>query len=164
MPLLIEKLNRRHGVEAFDCGAEPLNQFLTKFALINQVANAAQTYVAIVGETVIGFYTLVVGDVQHGESPDRLRKGLSRHPIPIMILARLAVDRKGQGQGLGQWLVKDAIMRTLSAAEIAGIRALVVHAKDDAARNFYQRFGFAQGFSDPLHLYVLTKELKALVQ
>ena len=164
MSLHIEKLNRRHGVETFDCGAEPLNQFLTKFALVNQAANAAQTYVAIDGETVIGFYTLVVGDVQHGESPDRLRKGLSRQPIPIMILARLAVDRKGQGQGLGQGLVKDAIMRTLSAAEIAGIRALVVHAKDDAARNFYQRFGFAQGFSDPLHLYVLTKELKALVQ
>ena len=158
----IEKLNRQHKVEAFDCGAEPLNQFLAKYALLNQSANAAQTYVALDGEMVIGYYTLVVGEVQHGDSPERLRKGLSRHPIPIMVLARLAVDRKRQGQSLGQWLVKDAIGRTLYAADIAGIRALVVHAKDDRARDFYRRFGFAAGFTDPLHLYVLTKELRAL--
>jgi GNAT superfamily N-acetyltransferase len=160
--LRIEKLDRHHRVEAFDCGVEPLNQFLAKFALINQASNAAQTYVALDGESVIGFYTLVVGEVQHGGSPERLRKGLSRHPILIMVLARLAVDRSRQGQKLGQWLVKDATVRTLRAADIAGIRALVVHAKDEQARTFYAHFGFAGGFSDPLHLYVLTKELKAI--
>ena len=160
----VEKLARAHRVEAFDCGHEALNRFLIRFALPGQQANASQTYVALDGDVPIGFYTLVVGGVEHGEAPERLRKGLPGHPVPIMILARLAVARDCQGQGLGGWLLKDAILRTLAAADIAGIRALVVHAKDDAVRSYYQHFGFADGFSDPLHLYVLMKELKALVE
>jgi GNAT superfamily N-acetyltransferase len=161
--LHVEKLSRQHKVEAFDCGVEPLNQFLTRFALMNQAANAAQTYVALDGETIAGFYTLVVGEVEHVSAPERLRKGLSRLPIPIMILARLAVEGNRQGRRLGHWLLKGAIVRSLRVADIAGMRALVVHAKDEKARAFYEKFGFTQGFSDPLHLYVLTKELKALV-
>ncbi len=160
----VEKLTRLHRVEAFDCGQEPLNRFLTRFALPGQQAGASQTYVALDGDQPIGFHTLVVGGVAQEGAPDRLRKGLPRQPVPVMILARLAVARDRQGQGLGGGLLKDAVLRTLQAADIAGIRALVVHAKDEAARAFYGHFGFTDGFSDPLHLYALTKELRRLIE
>ena len=160
--LRIEKLARHHPVDSFDCGAEPLNRFLIRFALANQQAQASQTYVALAGEAVSGFYSLVVGEVNYDGAPERLKKGLARHPVPIMILARLAVSLSSQGQGIGSGLLKDAMKRTIQAADIAGIRAFVVHAKDDAARPFYSHFGFAPGFTDPLHLYLLTKELKGL--
>jgi len=159
----IEKLARVHAVEDFACGTEALDRFLRRFALVSQLANASQTYVAVDGEAVIGYYTLVVGEVRFDAAPDRMRKGLSRHPVPVMVLARLAIASTRQGEGLGQWLLKDAILRTLQAADIAGIRAFVVHAKDDVARRYYLRFRFAEGFVDPLHLHVLTKDLKALL-
>jgi GNAT superfamily N-acetyltransferase len=156
----IEKLSRQHQVEAFDCGVEPPNRFLIRYALQNQQANAAQTYVALSGDEIIGFHSLAVGEVSHAEAPPRLAKGLAQHPVPIMILAHLAVHNDWQGTGVGSGLLKDAILRTMQAADIAGIRALIVHAKDDAARAFYAHFGFADGFSDPMHLYVLVKELR----
>jgi GNAT superfamily N-acetyltransferase len=158
----IEKLARQHLLDGFDCGVEPLNRFLIRFALGNQLAHASQSYVALADAAVIGFHTLVVGEVANAEAPERLRKGLPRHPVPIMILARLAAHKDWRGKGVGAGLLKDAVRRTLQAADIAGLRALVVHAKDDAAREFYRHFNFADGFSDPMHLYLLTKDLKTL--
>lgn len=159
-----EKLSRSHDVAQFDCGNDALNRFLSHFALASQSANGSQTYVALDGNEVIGYYTLVVGEIQFDVASDRMRKGLARRPVPIMILARLGLASNRQGQGLGPWLLKDAILRTLMAADIAGIRAMVVHAKNEAAQRFYQRFGFSTGLADPLHLYVLTKDLKAVIQ
>src|SRR3989441_8958708 len=151
----IEKLRRDHAVDPFDCGQEALNRFLVRYAFPNQQAEASQTYVALMGDEVAGFYTLVVAQVEYDAAPQRLGKGLARHPIPLMLLARLAVATSWQGKGLGSGLVKDAMMRTLQAADIAGIRALAVHAKDDEARAFYERFGFVQAPTDPYHLFVL---------
>jgi GNAT superfamily N-acetyltransferase len=162
--LRIEKLSRLHPVEAFDSGVEPLNRFLVRYALQNQQANAAQTYMALSGDEIIGFHALVVGEVNHAAAPPRLAKGLAQHPVPIMILARLAVHRNWHGKGIGAGLLKDAILRTVQAADIAGIRALIVHAKDDTARSFYSHFSFADGFSDPMHLYVLVKELRRFAE
>lgn len=158
--LRIEKLSRLHAVEGFDCGEPALSRFLIRFALANQLANASQTYVGLADATVIGFHTLVVGEVRQDEAPERLRKGLAHHPVPLMILARLAVTRDWQGKGVAAGLLKDAMRRTLNAADIAGIRALVVHAKNDAAREFYRRFDFVESPTDPLHLYILIKDLK----
>jgi GNAT superfamily N-acetyltransferase len=158
----IEKLARHHGVDTFDCGVASLNRFLNRFALTNQLANASQTYVALADAAVIGFHTLVVGEVAHMAAPDRMKKGLPSHPVPIMVLARLAVHRGWQGRGIGAGLLKDAVLRTLAAADIAGIRALMAHAKDESARAFYGHFDFVPGFSDPLHLFVLIKDLRAL--
>jgi predicted N-acetyltransferase YhbS len=155
----IEKLNKSHAVADFDCGTELLNRYLVRYALTNQQAKAAQTYVALVAREVAGFYTLAVGQVEHEDAAERLRKGLARHPVPVMVLARLAVARGWQGKRLGAELVRDAIKRTLSAAEIAGIRALVVHAKHGEAQAFYERLGFEPSPTDPLHLYVLLKDL-----
>lgn len=162
-PLRVEKLRPDHVVSEFDCGSEELNRFLARFALINQQAGAAQTYVAVSDSNVVGYYSLAVGEVTFDDAPARLSKGLARHSVPIMLLARLAVSLGWQGGGLGSGLLKDAMQRTLQAADIAGIRALVVHAKDDQARRFYEHFGFAASPSDPLHLYVLLKEIRRTV-
>jgi GNAT superfamily N-acetyltransferase len=103
----------------------------------------------------------VVGQVEHEGAPERLKKGLARHPVPIMLLARLAIAAHWQGKGLGSGLLKDAMLRTLAAAEIAGIRAFAVHAKDDDARAFYERFDFIASPSDPYHLFRLLKDIRA---
>ncbi len=161
-PLTIEKLRADHVVGGFDCGADELNRFLARFALTSQAAGAAQTYVAVKANTVVGYYSLAVGQVAFDDAPGRLRKGLARHPIPIMLLARLAVATAWKGHGLGSGLLKDATLRTLQAADIAGIRALVVHAKDETARRFYEHFGFAPSVTDPMHLFLLIKDIRRL--
>lgn len=160
----IEKLRRDHHVDLFDCGQEALNRFLVRYALQSQQAEASQTYVAVMGEEVVGFYTLVVAQVEFDDAPQRLGKGLARHPIPLMLLARLAVAASFQGRGLGSGLLKDAMLRTLQAADIAGIRAMAVHAKDDDARAFYERFGFVAAPTDPYHLFVLLKDVRAALK
>ena len=158
----IEKLQPHHPVEAFDCGQEALNGFLKKHALHNQRGGGSQTYVGLADETVIGYYALAVGSVEQDRAPERVKKGLAKHSIPIMLLARLAVDRRWQQQGIGAALLKDATLRTLQAADIVGIRALAVHAKSDAARKFYERFDFLPSPTDPLHLFMLLKDVRKL--
>lgn len=159
----IEKLAGVHDLDSFDCGQDALNRFLKRFALASQQANASQTYIALADDQVIGYYTLVVAEISHSKAPERVGKGLARHPIPLMLLARLAVSRNWQGKGVGSGLLKNAMLRTLQAAEIAGIRALAAHAKDEAAQNFYVHFGFLPSPTDPLHLYVLIKDIRKAV-
>jgi GNAT superfamily N-acetyltransferase len=161
--LHVEKLQRSHAIDAFNCGSEALNRFLIRFAFQNQQAGASQTYIALDDESVVGYYTLVVGQVEYDNAHERLKKGLARHPVPIMLLARLAVVTSWHGKGLGAGLLKDAMLRTLQAADIAGIRALAVHAKDDEAKAFYEHFDFVASPSDPFHLFRLIKDLRALI-
>ncbi len=158
----IEKLRRDHPVEGFTCGREALDRFLLRHALTNQQANASQTYLGLHDGQVIGFYSLVVGEVAYNDAPERLTQGLARHPVPIMLLARLAVSTTWQGRRIGAGLLKDAMRRTLQAADIGGIRAFAVHAKDAPARRFYEHFGFAPSPTDPLHLFLLIKDLRRL--
>jgi GNAT superfamily N-acetyltransferase len=156
----IEKLRRDHPVDSFTCGRDELDRFLIRYALGNQQANASQTYIGLHDQEVIGFYSLVVGEVAFGDAPERLTKGLARHPVPIMLLARLAVSTTWQGRKIGSGLLKDAMLRTLQAADIGGIRAFAVHAKDEPTKQFYERFGFVPSPTDPLHLYRLIKDLR----
>jgi predicted N-acetyltransferase YhbS len=160
----IEGLERSHAIDAFDCGREALNRFLIRYALQNQQAGASQTYVALVDQELVGYYSLVVGQVECNDAPERLTKGLARHPVPIMLLARLAVSISRQGKGIGSGLLKDAMMRTLQAADIAGIRAFAVHAKDDEAKAFYKHFDFVPSPSDPYHLFRLLKDIRAYLK
>ena len=161
----VQKLDASHEVDAFDCGKEPLDRFLQRHALVNLKAGSAQTYVVCRGEQrVVGYYSLAVGAVEHADAPSRVGKGLPRHPIPVMLLARLAVDRSEQGNGLGKALLKDSLLRTAQAADIAGIRALLVHAKDDEARAWYEQFDFDPSPTDPYHLFLLMKDLRALLR
>jgi GNAT superfamily N-acetyltransferase len=140
-----------------------LNQFLQRFALVSQQSNSSQTYVCCSEGAVAGFYSLTVGSVEPGTAAPRVTKGVPRHPVPVMILARLAVNLPQQGLGLGKALLKDALLRTAQAADIAGILALLVHAKDDVARGWYLQWEFEPSPSDPLHLFLLMKDLKVLV-
>lgn len=156
----IEKLRRDHPIDGFSCGREELDRFLLRFAFANQQANASQTYLGLCDLDVIGFYSLVVGEVAYGDAPERLTKGLARHPVPIMLLARLAVRTGWQGRGIGAGLLKDAMLRTLQAADIGGIRAFAVHAKDVEAQRFYEHFGFIAAPTDDRHLFLLTKDLR----
>jgi predicted N-acetyltransferase YhbS len=154
-------LNATHDVSAFDCGVAALNDFLKKYALQNQQNQSARTYVAAREERVVGYYTLAAGSVRREETPARVAKGLAAHLVPVILLARLAVDVSERGQGLGGGLLKDALLRAVQAADIVGCRAVLVHAKDEAAQAFYQRFGFEPSPSDELHLYLLMKDIKA---
>jgi GNAT superfamily N-acetyltransferase len=160
--LRIEKLRRDHPVDGFNCGREELDRFLIRYAFGNQQANASQTYLGLHDGEVIGFYSLVVGEVAYADAPERLTKGLARHPVPIMLLARLAVHTGWQGRGIGAGLLKDAMRRTLRAADIGGIRAFAVHAKDALARRFYEHFDFTVSPTDPLHLFLLIKDLRRI--
>ncbi len=160
----VRKLADADKVAAFDCGSPALNEFLQRFALANQKANSAQTYVSCIDGTVAGFYSLAVGSVDPANAAPRVVKGMARHPVSVMILARLAVDVQHQGAGMGVALLKDALLRTAQAADIAGIRALLVHAKDDAARQWYLNWEFEASPTDGLHLYLLLKDLKALLK
>jgi GNAT superfamily N-acetyltransferase len=159
----IEKLRPDHPIEGFDCGREELNRYLLRYAWQNQQAGAAQTYVGVVGAAIVGYHTLAVGQVTLEEAPERLKKGLAKHPIPIMLLARLAIDHRWQGQGVGKALLRDAMQRTLQAADIAGIRAFAVHAKDEEARRFYEHFEFVPAPTDPMHLFVLLKDVRRML-
>src|SRR4030081_259302 len=142
MTLRIEKLRRDHRVEGFDCGKEPLNRFLIRFALQSQLSNSSQTYLAFSQDEVVGFYTLAFGVVTYEDAPERLRKGVARHPIPLMILARLAVASGWAGKRMLSGLLKDALARTLAAAEIAGLRANSVPARYNEAPCFFVCFDF----------------------
>jgi GNAT superfamily N-acetyltransferase len=159
----IEKLRRDHPLDGFSSGRESLDRFLLRYAFTNQQANASQTYLGLHDDEVIGFYTLVVGEVAYDDALERLTKGLARHPVPIMLLARLAVAVTWQRRGIGAGLLKDAMRRTLQAAEIGGIRAFTVHAKDDDARRFSAHFGFVPSPTDPLHRFLLVKDLRPLL-
>ena len=160
-PLRIEKLQRTHAVEEFTCGQPELDRFLCRHALQAQQANSSQTYVGVRDERIVGFYSIVVGEVHHANAPERVVKGMPRHPIPLLVLARLAVHSEWQGRGLGAGLLLDALARTLQVADIVGVRALVVHAKDDSAAAFYQHFGFMPSSTDPRHLFMLIKDIRA---
>ena len=159
----IEKLHPRHTVDAFDCSNQDLNRFLQKYALPNQGSGASTTYVGLVDHTVIGYYSLAVGSVEYEQAPARVTKGLAHHPIPVMLLARLAVGQQWQKMGVGAGLLKDAMLRTLQAADIVGVRALLVHAKDHHATRSYQHFDFISSPSDPLHLLILLKDVRKLL-
>jgi GNAT superfamily N-acetyltransferase len=160
----IEKLRRDHSLDSFDCGKEELNRFLKKHAVTNQQASdSAQTYVQADGLVVKGYYSLAAGTVSHEEATDRAKKGLARHPIPVILLARLAVDVSMQGKKIGPALLKDALRRALHAADTIGARAVLVHAKDDNAKGFYEHFTFEPSPSDPYHLMLIMKDLRRII-
>jgi predicted N-acetyltransferase YhbS len=152
-------LSKEHDRNSFDCGVLPLNDFLKKFAWQNQRKNSSRTYVATRGTKIVGYYTLSFGSVSQEESPENISAGLGKYPIPIVLLARLAVDISEKGKGLGKGLLLDAFRRSVQAAEIAGLRAFVVHAKDDSAKAFYQKFDFEPSPSNEYHLYLLISQI-----
>lgn len=144
----------------FDCGVPALDDWLSRNALNSERSSTARTYVTHPGtEEVKGFYTLAAGSVSPDAAPDRVSKGGGRFQIPVVVLARLAVDLSVQGEGVGRGLVKDALIRVASASKIVGIRALLVHLKDPAMSGFYEQFDFEASPTEEGQMFLLMKDL-----
>ena len=158
---VVEKLAKEDDLSGFDCGNPALNDWLKRFALVNQESDSSQTYVVRRDKAVAGYFSLTVGSIRPEESPARIAKGLARHPIGVVLLARLAVDKREQGTGLGKALLKNALIRIEAAADTVGVRAVLVHAIDQNARQFYEHFGFERSRADPFQLLLLMKDLRA---
>ncbi|MEA2200018.1 MAG: hypothetical protein QOI89_614 [Solirubrobacteraceae bacterium] len=152
----------RHDAATFSCGNELLDRWLIRYAGQNERRDAARTFVATAeDQTVVGYYSLLGGQLEHREATAQTRKGLSRHfPIPVAILARLAVDFRHRGSGLGAALLDDALVRISLASEQVAVRAVVVHAVDDNAAGFYARFGFRALSATPRTLMVTLAALR----
>lgn len=154
-----------HGddVEDFACGVASLDHWFKKHAMQARAVGSARTFIVTDAEQqrVVGYHALTAASITHDEATARAAKGMPRHPIPAALLARLAVDQSVQGQGIGAWLLRDAMLRTLAAAESVGIRVLLVHAIDDNARRFYERYGFEASPTDPRNLQMLMKDIRA---
>jgi len=161
----VEAISENHDVSRFDCGGhESLNDWLKRFALTNQRNESARTYVVHRSGMVVGYYSISAGSVSVEEAPTRISKGLARHPIPVILLARLAVDKNEKGAGLGRALLKDALVRIAQAADIVGARAVLVHAIDEQASKFYLHFGFEPSPIHELQLMLLMKDLRKALE
>lgn len=147
-----------HDLENFCSGEPSLDMWLRSKALKNE-GKASRTYVVCQGNRVVGFYSLAVGSVAHEFSPGNIKRNMP-DPVPVMILGRLAVDQNAQGKGIGKALVRDAILRTIQAASIAGIRAILVHALHDRAATFYQECGFRASPVSPLTFMLRLEEVR----
>jgi GNAT superfamily N-acetyltransferase len=154
-----EPLTGAHNLDLFDSGEQSLDDWLRRRALRNEASGAARTYVVCTqpGNRVVAYYCLAAGAVTHAVAPGRVRRNMP-DPIPVMVIGRLAVDRTFQGVGIGQAMLRDAVLRTIQAATIAGIRAILVHAISAEAREFYQRCGFHASPIDPMTLMVTVSE------
>jgi len=161
----VRRVEAKDDLDGFDCGVPALDEWLERFALSDQRAGASVTYGLERGSQIVGFYTLAPHTIEYGAAPWQLGTGLPRQrPIPVILLARLGLDRSVQGTGLGGDLLKDALARCAAAADEIGGRAVLVHAKDAGAATFYQRHGFVPLEQNPNHLYVLMKDLRASIR
>ena len=153
-----QALDAGHPLDTFDCGNPASNEWLIRHA-----SGSARTYVVIDDQRVAGYFSLAVGQIDSLEAPERVRKGMGNYPIPVVILARLAVSMVDQGRGLGVGMLQDAIRRTLAVADQAGVRALLTHPIDEAAARFYLRFGFEASPAREQQLILLLKDARRLI-
>jgi GNAT superfamily N-acetyltransferase len=159
-----EPLSAQHRLEGFDCGKPALNDWLLRIARQAQGSGSAKTFVvADDDDRVAGYFSLTVGQVDTLEAPERIRKGMGQYPVPVVILARLAVSQEHQGRGIGVGMLQDAIRRTLMIAEQAGVRAMLTHPIDEDAARFYTRFGFITSPLREQQLLLLLKDARKVV-
>ncbi|KAB0544669.1 GNAT family N-acetyltransferase [Kerstersia gyiorum] len=160
-----QALDASHILDEFDCGKDSMNEWLIRHARQAQASGSAKTYVVAPNQDprVVGYYSLTVGQIDTLEAPERVRRGMGSYPIPVVILARLAVARQLHGQGLGIGLLQDAIRRTVAISEQAGVRALLTHPIDAEAEQFYLRFGFEASPVREQQLLLLLKDARKLL-
>jgi GNAT superfamily N-acetyltransferase len=158
-------LAAQHRLEGFDCGKRALNDWLVRHARQAQGSGSAKTFVVTEDDDrVAGYFSLTVGQVDTLDAPERIRRGMGRYPVPVVILARLAVSREYQGRGIGVGMLQDAVRRTLAIAEQAGVRAMLVHPIDEDAARFYTRFGFIASPLREQQLLMVLKDAKKVVR
>ena len=158
-----EPLGPQHRLEGFDCGKPALNDWLLRHARQAQGSGSAKTFVVVDDDRVAGYFSLTVGQIDTLDAPERIRKGMGQYPLPVVILARLAVSTTDQGRGIGIGLLQEAIRRTMLIAEHAGIRAMLTHPIDDDATRFYTRFGFIASPLREQQLLLLLKDARRWV-
>jgi GNAT superfamily N-acetyltransferase len=152
-----EKLTSSRDVSQFECGELSLDTWLKRRAIQNEEAGASRTYVLRAGQEIAGYYALATGAITHVEATGKVRRNMP-DPVPVIILGRLAIASKFQGRGVGTALLRDAVIRIVQAAEIAGIRAILVHAISDQAKRFYEKYGFIPSPADPMTLMITVAE------
>lgn len=158
-------LEKHHLTDSFRSGADELDEWLTEFAWTNHRAGNARVFVAARGDRVVGYYALATAGVEKVHTPEQLRKGGVPRQVPCLLLARLAVDRSETGHGIGRGLLVDAIRRAVRVSNDAGVRALLIHARDDEARRFYEHLGeLVPSPTDPLHLFLHLKHARELME
>lgn len=146
-------LTEDHDVTGFDCGVPQLDDWLRRHAFAGQRADMARTYLAVEVDVPVGYVSLTTGSVRHEDAPRRHARGMPRHPIPTILVARLAVDRRHQGRGIGSRLLAEALRRAVLASDAAAARLIVVEAIDESAAGFYRRWGFVDLPENPLRLF-----------
>lgn len=154
-----QRLGPDHILDNFDCGILTLNDWLVRRARRNELEGASRTYVLCVVNQVVGYYCLAAGSICCLDVPSRVKRNMP-NPLPVMVIGRLGIDKKWQGQGLGRALLRDAVLRTLNAAEVAGIRAILVHALSEEAKRFYKSCGFMESPTNPMTLVVTLGDIK----
>ncbi len=159
-----EPLGPQHSLEGFDCGKPALNDWLIRHARNAQGAGSSKTFVVADDNRLVGFFSLTVGQIDTLDAPDRIRQGMGQYPLPVVILARLAVSKTDHGRGIGAGLLQDAIRRTLLISEQAGVRAMLTHPIDKEAAVFYTRFGFIQSPLREQQLLLLLKDARRWVK
>jgi GNAT superfamily N-acetyltransferase len=158
--LRLALLNAERETNGFDCGSEQLNTWLIRHALASHRADLARTYVAVVGGTVAGYVSLTTGSARHDEVPKRYVRGMPRYPFPTILIARLAVDRRYQGQKLGTRLLAEALRRAVVASDAAAARVVVVDAIDEQAAAFYRGRGFIEAPGNSLRLFRKMSDIR----
>lgn len=161
-----EPLARQHILDGFDSGEPALDDWIARHARSAHASGSARVYVTTTdGAAIVGYYALAAAQVEPTAATPRLLRGEPRHrPVPVVLLARLAVDRRHQNAGVGRSLLRDALLRCLQAADAIGIRGVLVHAKHEAARTWYEQLGCEPSPTDPLHLVVLLKDVRASIE
>jgi len=160
-----EPLRGKHVLDGFSCGEESLDIWLQRYARHAEAAGSARTFVTTDGERVVGYYALSIGQVEPDDATERLLKGQpSKRPVPVLVIARIAVDREHQSGGVGRSLMQNALLRCDAVAESVGVRAVIAHANGENVTEFYDRFGFETSPSDPLHRILLMKDLRKFLE
>lgn len=157
----VERLDLGHDLDAFSCGNEELDDWLRRHALAAQAMDSARTFVLLRGNAVVGYFSLTMGSVQRAEAPAQLVRGLPQYPVGTVLLARLAIDRDAQGEGLGGRLLAHALRKAVAGGEAVAARLVVVDAIDDNAAAFYARHGFVPAPEHPRRLYRRMKDIRA---
>jgi predicted N-acetyltransferase YhbS len=152
-----EPITASHLIEAFACGIPVLDDWLKRRALKNEVSGASRTFVVCHDGQVVGYYALATGSVEHRDAPGKLRRNMP-DPIPMIVLGRLAVDQRWQSAGIGRGLLKDAVLRSVSVSQHAGVKALLVHVLSEDAKTFYMRNGFLESPLDPMTLIISLQD------
>jgi GNAT superfamily N-acetyltransferase len=157
-----EPITADHALADFDCGEPSLNEWLKKRALKNHSGGASRCFVVCNGKTVIGYYCLSAGAISHEAAPKAMRRNMP-NPLPVLLLGRLAIDRHHHNQGIGQALLRDAMLRSVSIASNAGVFALLVHALTEQAKRFYLSRGFVASPLQPMTLMMTTETVRAIL-